>query len=322
MRRASVLVLTGLLVGLPAGAAARHGGGTPVALVTAETENQLLAVSLPDGRVLRRVTLPADPENVAADQRVAVVVSTRAGAVSLLDPRSLRVTKTLRGFGAPHMAAIAPAGNWAYVTDDERGQLDVISLTQKRVVNRVTVGIGAHHLAISPDGLRMWIALGEHASTIVVVDLTRPARPRVVSRFHPQLPAHDLAFSPSGRRVWVTSSSATSVAVYDATTARRVFTVPVGAPPQHVAFSSGSRHVRAYLTSGYGSRIESADPSTGRVLRVARVPYGSFNLATLGSYVVTTSLIRGTVTELGPDLRIVKSVRIARAARAVAGVVW
>ena len=39
-------------------------------------------------------------------------------------------------------------------------------------------------------------------------------------------------------------------------------------------------------------------------------------------YVVTSSLSRGTVTELSPELRIVKSVRIAPAARAVAGVVW
>ena len=45
---------------------ARHAQGrpttpAPVALVTAQTENQLLMVSLPGGRVIRRVPVPGDP---------------------------------------------------------------------------------------------------------------------------------------------------------------------------------------------------------------------------------------------------------------------
>lgn len=68
-----------------------RAGGTPVALVTAETENSLFAVSLDDGHILRRVALPADPENVVAGVGfTAVVVSARGHAVSLLDWRSLR----------------------------------------------------------------------------------------------------------------------------------------------------------------------------------------------------------------------------------------
>ena len=36
------------------------------ALVTAETENRLLVVDLPSGRVVRRIPLPPDPEDIAA----------------------------------------------------------------------------------------------------------------------------------------------------------------------------------------------------------------------------------------------------------------
>jgi YVTN family beta-propeller protein len=321
MPRAWPIAIAFVLVALPAGAAARPEGGTPVALVTAETENQLIAVSVSDGRVLRRVSLPSDPENVAANQKVVVAVSTRAGAVTLLSATSLRVTKTLYGFGAPHMAAIAPGGKWAYVTDDARGQLDVISLHEKRVANRVFVGIGAHHLTISPDGRRLWVALGEQATTIVIVDLTRPASPRVLSRLRPLVSAHDVAFSPDGRRVWVTSSSASLVSVLDAHTGRLIFSVPAGPAPQHVAFGDFSRG-DAYVTSGYGSRIESVDPRTGRIRRTARVPYGSFNLATIGGVVVTSSLIRGTVTELDSKLHHRRTIKVAPAARALAMVVW
>ncbi len=330
--RAPLLLAVLAALAIPGSVAvARPAGGTPVALVTAETENELIAVSFPDGRVVRRVALPEDPQNVVANQKVIVVVSPRSGAVSLLGARSLRVTKVLRGFKSPHMAALAPPrclndrrpcrGEWAYVTDDGRGLLDVISLQQKRVVARLAVGLGAHHLSLSPNGRRLWIALGEQARTIVVVDVSRPEHPRVLSRFDPGFLAHDLAFSPNGRRVWVTSSQGNSLAVLDSRTGRRLLSVSAGPPPQHVAFGQGLPRF-AYVTSGYGGLIEKVNPATGRVLRTARVPYGSFNLATIGDLVITPSLLRGTVTELDPRLHVSRSVKVAPAARGVATVVW
>jgi YVTN family beta-propeller protein len=322
MRKAALVGLALAALMLPASAAvARPSGGTPVALVTAETENELLAVSVPGGRVLRRVQLPADPQNAVADAKNVVVVSPGAGAVSLLGSRSLRVKKVLRGFGAPHLAALAPQGKWAYVTDDPRGQLDVVSLTQKRVVRRLYVGLGAHHLTVSPDGRRLWIALGEHATAIAVVDVAKPAHPRLLKRFDPGFVAHDLSISPDGGRLWVTSSEDSRVRVLDSRTLKRLFSVMVGAPPQHVAFGLFSG-TPAYLTSGYASRIVLVDPRDGRIRRIAEVPYGSFNLTTIGSNVVTSSLIRGTVTTLDSDLRLRHTARVAPAARGVAGVVW
>jgi DNA-binding beta-propeller fold protein YncE len=302
-----------------AGASARPQGGSPVALVTAESENALLAISLPDGALLRRVTLATDPENVDVQPSgPAVVVSAKAGAVSILAWRSLRLVKVLRGFRDPHIAAIAPDGEWAYVTDDGTGLLSVIELARTKVVRRLFVGAGAHHLSFSPDERRLWIALGERARTIVVLDTSRPGRPRVITRFDPGFLAHDLAFGPNGRRVWVTSDAGSRVGVFDSTSRRLLFTVPVGPPPQHVAF--GTRGF-AYLTSGYGSRIVMAD-ARGRVVRSGTIPYGSFNVTTVGSLVVTSSLLRGTLTELDDRLRVLRTVRVAPAARDVGVAAW
>jgi DNA-binding beta-propeller fold protein YncE len=322
MRTAALAGLSLAALVLPAsGAVARSSGGTPVALVTAETENQLIAVSVPDGKVLRRVTVPADPQNVVADQRTAVVVSPGSGAVTLLDARTLRVRKVFRGLGAPHLAAIDSTGRWAYVTDDPRGQLDVVSLTRSRIVKRLYVGTGAHHLSLSPDGQRLWIALGEHARQISMVDVSRPSRPRMLRRFDPGFVAHDLAFSPNGSRVWVTSSEDSAVRVLGAQSARTLFSVRVGPPPQHVAFGAWARP-RAFVTSGYAGRIAMVDPRRGRILRIASTPYGSFNLTLIGGNVVTPSLLRGTVTDFDSNLRLLRSVHVAPAARGVAGVVW
>ena len=245
---------------------------SPQALVTAETENRLLVVDLRTGRVTRRVGLPAGPQYAAAEPGLAVVSSPAAGVATLLEGRPLRVVKTFRGFATPHITEIAPDRRHAYVTDDARGTLTVIGLGSRRVMSRIFVGVGAHHVTAGPGGRRLWIALGESARTIVTVDGSDPRRPRVTGRLDLGFAAHDLSFSPQGGRVWISSATGPDVAVFRARDHRLLFRVPVGPPPQHIAFDGAY----AYLTSGYGSSIEKVAAGTGRVLARARIPYGSF----------------------------------------------
>jgi YVTN family beta-propeller protein len=295
-------------------------GGTPVALVTAESQNEVLAVSLPGGKVLRRVRL-ADPQTIVAEPNGQAVVVDPEGSVTLLDWRSLKVLAVLHDFRSPQIAAIAPGGNYAYVTDSGSGELSVISLAARRVVDRVYVGAGAHHLAISPDSTRAWVALGERAQTIVLLDTSNANRPRVNGRIHPRTPAHDLAFAPNGRTVWVSSASAPYVSVLDASSGRLVATVPAGPGPQHVAFGAYS-NPRAYVASGYGSTLEMVDVATRKALRRVAVPYGSFNVATAGGLVVTSSLLDGVVCEYSDTLQRRLKMTLAPRTRDVAISVW
>jgi DNA-binding beta-propeller fold protein YncE len=319
MRRA-LLVLMLAVAASPSSNAGRLGG-TPVALVTAETENELVEVEVPNGRILGRLHLPGDPQNVVATNHLAVVVSTSAGAVTLVDPSPLRVVRVFRGFGAPHIPAVSPDGRFAYVTDDVRGQLDTIDLRRRRLTSRLFVGLGAHHLAISPAAKRIWVALGERARTIAVVDAEQPAKPRLVARIHPRGGAHDLAFGPQGHRVWVTYDDRSSIGVFDAATGRLVHTIPAGSPPQHVAFDPFSNATRAYVTSGDDGTLRIVSLRTGRTIRVVRTAPGSFNVTTGGSLVLTSSLTTGTLTELDDTGRRLMQRKVAPTARDVALVV-
>jgi YVTN family beta-propeller protein len=316
----SLAVLTAALLLVPGGSA-RRAGGSPVALVTAETANEVLAVSLPGGKVLRRVHLH-DPQAIAALQTGPAVVVSPSGPVTLLAWHSLRVMKVFRSFRSPQIAAIAPSGDWAFVADAATGYLSVIDLRRLEIADRVFVGGGAHHLAVSPDGRRTWVALGERAETIVVLDTSHPRTPRVIGSFHPRAPAHDLAFAPDGRTVWISSAAASSVSVVNAHSAKVVATIPAGPAPQHVVFVPYGPP-RAYITSGYGSAIEMVDASTRKIVRRASVPHGSFNLATAGDIVATASLLGGRVSEFdGHTLRRRLTTRVAPAARDLAISVW
>jgi YVTN family beta-propeller protein len=292
------------------------------ALVTAETENRLLVVDLPRGRVVRRVPLPADPEDVAATSpawgngRLAVVTSAASSQVSLLAGPALRPVKAFGGFGAPHIVALwpVPYGFDAYVTDDARGTLSVIDLRTRRVTSKIHAGAGAHHMGLDLMHQAVWVALGESGRTIVILSSQNVAHPKVLGRFDPGFEVHDLAFSDDGRRIWITASNRREVTVFNGIDDQVLFRVPVGPPPQHVALTE--RY--AYLTSGYGSTIEQADARSGRILHRASTPYGSFELAADDRYVVVSSLLRGTLAIFTPQLKLLRVVHLARATREVA----
>jgi DNA-binding beta-propeller fold protein YncE len=287
------------------------------AFVTAETENRLLVIDLPSGRVVRRIALASDPEDVAADSgecSTVVVVSASGRAVTVLDGETLNPRRVLSGFVAPHIPEIAPGGQYGYVTDDAAGTVTAIYLGDARVTSTIEVGAGAHHLSFDAIHQRAWVALGESARTIVVLGTRHVDHPRVIGRFDPGFAVHDLSFSPDGTRAWVTAAAGPDVAVFDATTRRLLFRVPVGRSPQHVALTGPY----AYLTSGYGSTIEQVDARDGRILHRARTPYGSFELAADGRFVTVSSLLRGTLAIFTPQLKLVRVVHLAPATREVA----
>lgn len=303
----------------PAAAAAPRVPPAPPpvqALVTAETENRLLVVDLPSGRVVRRIPVPADPEDLATDGSggEVVVVSSAAGKVTLLNGDTLQPLKTLSGFDQPHIAAIAPDGQHAYVTDDARGTVTAIDLADLRVTSTIRVGAGAHHLCFDLGDLEAWVALGESARMLVLLSTRDFGQPRVIGHFPPPFPVHDLGCSPDSARVWLTSAGGPDVTLFDGFDYGVVFRVPVGPPPQHVVLQG--RY--AYLTSGYGGIIEQVDASTGRILHRATSPYGSFELAADGRYVVTSSLLRGTLAIYTPQLKLLRVVHLAPATREVA----
>ena len=313
MKRALLLLA---ILAVPAASQAARQGGEPVALVTAETQNALLVVDLASGQVIRRIQMPADPQNVETTRadRAAAVVSTRAGAVTLLSLPLLRIRRTIHGFAEPHIAAFSPDGRYLYVTDDLRGELTVIGVRRARVLRRIVVGRGAHHIAVRPDGRRLWIALGERATRITVVDTKRA---RVVGHVDPRGLAHDLAFAPGGATVWVTYDDRSRVAVFNARTGRRLRSLAAGSPPQHVAFGPQpfvptGRY--AYVTSGNDGRLRIFS-LRGRLLGVAPTPVGSFNVGLGDGLVLTPSLTRGTLTQLRSNGGRIWTKRVAPAAR-------
>ena len=266
-------------------------GGTPVALVTADLESQLVALRLPGLQLLRTIPTLELPRAIERVGPTAVVTHPELGAVTIVDGATLRVRTVLRDFGEPRYAAASHDGRYGFVSDAGSREVVVVDVLRGAVVARVGVGGPARHISLDPSGRRLWTALGTKAEHVAVVDVARPTAPRLLRRFRASWLAHDVGFAPAGDRIWVTSGSRRELALYDRRTGRLLRRLPAGAPPQHVTFLGA----RAYVTSGDDGTLEVRSAATGAVLRTTRVPVGSFNVQEGWGIVLTPSLTRGTL---------------------------
>jgi DNA-binding beta-propeller fold protein YncE len=293
----------------PMAARASARGGTPLALVTADSENRILVVLLTDLRVVRSLAVPHRPHGIEAVDRLrsALVMSNESGTVSVLDAVAPKLLRVLEGFSAPRYAAADPRGRFAYVSDDRAGQVVAIDVPAAREVGRVEVGRGARHISISPDGTRVVTSLGSKAPRLALVDVTRPQRPRLVRTFPAQDLAHDVGFTPDGNQLWISSGADRRLAIHDARTLRPVRSLPADAPPQHVTFDESLQ--RVYVASGESGTLRTYRLDDARLLRRSRVTTGSYNVCALGGRVITPSLDDGRLTLL--DSGGLRSARLA-----------
>jgi len=310
-----------LALALPDAALGRRAGGTPTALVTADTESHVVALDLSTGRVQRRIrTLPGPRSIESAFMTWAVVAHTATGRLSILHAPTLAVRRVVRGFREPRYTAIHPSpaeGSLAtrpiaYVTDSARHEVVTVDLVKGKILWRTAVPGPARHISVSPDGAALWTALGTKAEQVAVLDLDDARRPRLVRTLTPPFLAHDVVFADDAQHVWITSGDRHRLAVYEYEGRRPVSVLEAGAPPQHVVFRSpGNR--RVFVASGDDGtvRMHRAD---GTLLNETEVPIGSYNVTLGWQGVITPSLNQGTLALLDNRGQVRSVQRVARAA--------
>jgi DNA-binding beta-propeller fold protein YncE len=287
------------------------GGGTWLALVTADAEAHVVALEPATGRVVGRIRTLAGPRSVESLRATwAVVAHTSLGRLSLLHAPTLGVRRVVAGFRAPRYTAMRPADDLAFVTDSALQRVVAVAIPSGRIVAQVAVPGPARHVSLSPEGDVLWTALGSTAERIAVVDVSEH-RPRLARTIAPPFPAHDVVFAPDGEHVWVTSGSGHRLAVYERDGKRPVAVLGALGAPQHIAFAGR----RALVASGADGvvRVHRLDCE---LVDEARVPVGSYNVsfADGSATAVTPSLSGGTVAVLDAAGVVRRVQRVAHAA--------
>ena len=265
----------------------------PLAYVTADTEAQVVLVGMTSGHVYRRIPTAPSPFSIERVGRHAVVAHTVTGKVTVLERHEME------GFAEPRYTAAAPDGRHAFVSDSGDARLLTIDVLRGLIVGHVRLSPWPRHVSLARDGRTLWVSLGTAADRIAVVDVADPRRPVHAATITPPFLAHDVGFAPSGR-AWITSGEESRISAHG-----RVLTADVA--PQHVTFLGG----RAYVTSGASGTVRVYDERSARLLAMARVPVGSYNVQFAAGRILTPSLDEGTLTVLDVDGRVRERVRVA-----------
>ena len=281
--------------------------------------------------ILAMVGMPAQAQDHGSKSSLVFVENTNGGDVSIIDATTLKVVGTIPVGLSPDDIVAAPEGDVLYVSRivhraDGRptgtGELVAIDAATRQVSWRVGFRGVPNHLAVSPDGHRVYVTVvsGDY------VDVFDVAKRALVDSVNVGTGPHDIEVSRDGKTVYVGLIRGTDVTVFDAATNRIIRRIPFGANVRPIALSHDESRLYVQLSRYYGFVV--ADPRTGKIVRRVEmpIPKGAPRPDTLpvttnhgiritadGKYLIAN----GSMTDLAgiyslPDLGLVATVPVGR----------
>lgn len=268
---------------------------------------------------------------LAQKSQLVFIENTRSGDVSVVDAGTLKVVGSIPVGMSPDDIVSSPSGDVLYLSrivhrDDGRpsgtGELVAIDPAGKKVLWRVAFRGVPNHVAVAPDGKRVYVTILS-AGSVFTID---PVKRAVVDSVDVGTGPHDIEVSRDGKTVYVGLIGGTDVTVFDATTNKVLRKIPFGANVRPIAVAHDESRIYVQLSKYYGFVV--ADTKTGKILqRVAMpMPAGSHAPDTLP---ITTNhglritqdgrflIANGSMTDLVgiyaiPEVRLVATIPVGR----------
>lgn len=249
-------------------------------LFLADSEaDEVIALRAADLQVEQRWPAPGGPQlPLVSLDGIVCVTGPATGTLTIARPHADGYDAQTLAVGAyPHDPLLTQDGAHIFVPCAGASELVKVRLADGSVVGRCEVGDGPSHLALHPDGARVYSANSwDGTVTCVTVDGERAASAQS-GRW-----AHAIDIAPDGRRVFVANFMDDTLAVFDAATLERVALLATDAYPHGLDVSPDGRYV---IATGFASnclRVFDAE-ALGEIARIEVGP-GSSHTAIAGKY--------------------------------------
>ena len=281
--------------------------------------------------MLASAGIAARAQDRGGGSSLVFVENSNSGDVSIIDAATLKVVGTIPVGLSPDDIVAAPAGDVLYVSRivhraDGRptgtGELVAIDPRTRQVSWHAAFRGVPNHLAVSPDGRRVYITVVS-GNYVDVFDTSTHA---LVDSVNVGTGPHDIDVSRDGKTIYVGLIRGTDVTVFDAATNRVLRRIPFGANVRPIALSRDESRLYVQLSQYYGFVV--ADPRTGKILRRVAMPMPKGAKAPDTLPVTTDHGIRitadgrylianGSMTDLAaiyalPAVRLVATIRVGR----------
>jgi len=227
-----------------------------------------------DGRWLY-VALSGSPMGgPGVDERQLPPADKTADGIGVVDLRSLRLDRIIKGVSDPEQVAVCSDGKHLYVASEDTGTAVVLAVDDGRIIATARVGQEPEGVACSPDARSVFIA-SEASNTLSVLDTASNA---VVATIDVCARPRAVAFDSENTRAFVTCENDASIAVIDAARRQLLRTVRLEGDnlrPMGIAVAPDDRTI--YVTTGRGGLVIAVDAQTyvqRGAVRVGERPWG------------------------------------------------
>jgi YVTN family beta-propeller protein len=238
--------------------------------------NALVCVRASDLVPLERWEVPGSPQlPLVTAEGVACITGGGAGVLGIVWPIAGAFrSKVVEVGSGPHDPVASPDGRSVLVPCAGDGEVVRVRLTDGMVTGRFPVGAGPAHLAVHPNGERIYVA-NTFDGTLACISPDGELLGRVESGRW----AHVPEVTPDGRLVYVANFFDDTLSIFDALTLERVATCDTDAYPHGLNISPDGKSVVATGFSADCLRV--FDAATGRERAHVEVGKGSAHTAFL-----------------------------------------
>ncbi len=193
-----------------------------------------------------------------------------ADGIGLVDLAAGKLVRSFPSGDDPESFDLSPDGKFAYISNEDAGQMTVLDLTTGTIRGRVGIGWEPEGVTVRPDGRVVYVAC-EADNIVVAVDTERLV---VLSRMAVAARPRSVVFTADGKTGFVTGETAGAVTVLDAEAHKPLSTLAVegrpGAPtaprPMGSVLSPDGRQV--FISNGRHQSVAVIDVASRRVVRL------------------------------------------------------
>jgi YVTN family beta-propeller protein len=168
--------------------------------------------------------------------------------------------------GVPHLMVLNDTETRLFVTDAAGPHLYAIDLAGGRITE-ATVGESPEGLALSPDGMSLWVANRDDGTVSLLDPNTLALQGTLAAGRAPVR----IAFTPDGNRALVVNAGESSVAVFEPRSRGRLASIAVAGYPLGIAIDGSGE--RAWVASTRDYQLSVLDLRENRV--VDQIPVGT-----------------------------------------------
>lgn len=236
--------------------------------------NEVIALRAADLRFEQRWPAPGMPQlPLVSAEGIVCVTGSASGTLTIALPREGEYRVQTVAIGAcPHDPLLSADGRDVFVPCAGSNEIVKVRLAEARIVGRCNVGEGPSHLALHPEGTRVYSANSWDGSVTCVSTEGDRVAEAVSGRW-----AHAIEITPDGRWVYVANFFDDTLAVFDAESLQRVALLATDAYPHGLDISpDGTYALASCFSSGH---VRVFDAHAHRELARIAVGWGASHAA-------------------------------------------